>query len=105
MAPLGLVCKGAAWYLIGCRGTDTCTYRVTRIRDSTITTEPFERPVDFDLATHWHESVDAYTDTFPRTHVALRLRGEALIRAGWVQARTKTISEPDPQDGPTPNSN
>jgi predicted DNA-binding transcriptional regulator YafY len=96
VAPLGLVCKGAAWYLIGRRGTATRTYRVTRIRDLTITGQPFERPASFDLVTHWHDTVDAYTDTFPRTHVTLRLRGEALIRAGWVQARTKSVSEPDP---------
>jgi predicted DNA-binding transcriptional regulator YafY len=96
VAPLGLVCKGAAWYLIGCRGTDTRTYRVTRISDLTVTAEPFDRPATFDLVTHWHEAVDAYTDTIPRTHVTLRLRGDALIRARWVQARTKAISEPDP---------
>ena len=95
VAPLGLVCKGAAWYLIGRRGTDTRTYRVTRIRDLTLTAEPFDRPVNFDLAQHWHETADAYTDTFSRTRVTLRLRGDALIRAGWVQARAKTISEPD----------
>ena len=94
--PLGLVCKGATWYLIGRRGADHRTYRVSRIRDLAVTTETFDRPAGFDLVTHWQDTSSAYTDSLPRTTVTLRLRGDALARAGWVQARAKTISDPDP---------
>lgn len=94
--PLGLVCKGAVWYLIGRRGAEHRTYRVSRIHELAVTTETFDRPATFDLVAHWHEASNAYADSFPRTTVMLRLRGDALARASWVQARARTISDPDP---------
>lgn len=97
IAPLGLVCKGTCWYLVALRGTVYRTYRVSRIRDVTPTDETFHRPDDFDLVAHWREMSNAYADTFPRTTVVLRLRGNALDRVGWIQARSKSLSDPDPE--------
>ncbi|GAA4989695.1 WYL domain-containing protein [Actinopolymorpha pittospori] len=96
LAPLGLVCKGTNWYLVALRGTDYRTYRVARVHDVTVTDQAFERPADFDLASHWRETSVRYASAFPRTVVRLRLRGDAVQRAWWVQARERTIGEPDP---------
>lgn len=95
VAPLGLVCKGTNWYLIGSRDGSSRTYRVSRIHDAEVTDVRFERPPDFDLVGYWQESSRSYAGSFARTVVKLRLRGNALIRVGWVQAHAKTIGEPD----------
>jgi predicted DNA-binding transcriptional regulator YafY len=95
LAPLGLVCKGTSWYLLALSGAEHRTYRVSRIHDLVLGDEGFRRPPGFDLVTHWRRASLAYAGTFPRTTVRLRLRGEALDRATWVQARERTISPPD----------
>lgn len=95
LAPLGLVCKGSRWYLVALHGDHHRTYRVSRILEVTVTDETFERPADFDLATHWDVSSAAYVDGFPRSVLRLRLRGDAASRARWVQARSRTIGPPD----------
>ncbi|GAB3433308.1 helix-turn-helix transcriptional regulator [Flindersiella endophytica] len=96
VTPLGLVCKGANWYLIAIRDEEYRTYRVSRIQHVVPTEQTFTRRPDFDLVVHWQATVNSYTDTLPRTVVKLRLRGSALTRVRWVQAHARTISEPDP---------
>lgn len=96
LAPLGLVCKGTSWYLLALNATQQYrTYRVSRIHDLVLCDDGFQRPADFDLVAHWRAASLAYAGTFPRTPVRLRLRGEALDRAAWVQARERSISPPD----------
>ncbi len=95
LAPLGLVRQGGTWYLVGRRDIGDRTYRVTRIHHVTKTEESFARPEDFDLAAHWREASTSFAETRPRYVVRLRLRGDALLRAGWVYARSRTISDPD----------
>lgn len=53
VAPLGLVLKGGAWYLIGGVEGDARTYRISRIRELTVLEDGFERPPGFDLAAYW----------------------------------------------------
>ena len=95
VAPLGLVRQGGTWYVAGRRDTGDRTYRVDRIRDVTMAEDSFERPADFDLAAHWRATWTSFDETRPRYVVKLRLRGDALLRAGWVYARSRTISDPD----------
>ena len=95
VAPLGLVRQGGTWYVAGRRDTGDRTYRVDRIRDVTMAEDSFERPADFDLAAHWRASWTSFDETRPRYVVKLRLRGDALLRVGWVYARSRTISDPD----------
>lgn len=95
VGPLGLVRKGARWYLIAQAEDEVRTYRVSRIHDLTTTDATFSRPSDFDLAAHWRKSQQAYARRFGSYPVRLRLRGEALTRAGWAYARSKTLSEPN----------
>ncbi|MEQ4205572.1 WYL domain-containing protein [Actinopolymorpha sp. B17G11] len=95
VAPYGLVRKGAHWYLIGQRDDKLRTYRVSRMRDLTVTAVPFARPDEFDLVTFWRQSQDAYAKLLPTYPVRLRLRDHARIRAGWAFARTRSLSPPD----------
>lgn len=95
-APYGLVRKGTRWYLIAqAQNEEVRTYRVSRIYDLTTTKSTFSRPADFDLATHWQESQQAYALRFGSYRIRLRLKGEALVRAGRAYARSKTLAEPD----------
>ncbi|UDQ91513.1 YafY family transcriptional regulator [Xanthobacter autotrophicus] len=56
VAPLGLVLKSGAWYLVGSVEGSVRTYRIGRIRELEPLAERFEPPVGFDLAAWWGES-------------------------------------------------
>jgi predicted DNA-binding transcriptional regulator YafY len=53
--PLGLVAKGAAWYLVARAPNGLRTYRVSRMQGVTALESTFERP-KFDLAVFWKAS-------------------------------------------------
>jgi predicted DNA-binding transcriptional regulator YafY len=93
--PLGLVAKGSTWYLVARNNGRFRTYRVTRIHDLAVTDRSFERPNDFDLASHWQSASARYADQLPNYPVQLRARGDATRRVGWMQGRDKQISSPD----------
>jgi predicted DNA-binding transcriptional regulator YafY len=76
--PLGLVAKGAVWYLVGAIDGDVRSYRVSRIRDAAILDESFTRPPDFDLAAFWQRSAETFRERLPRFHVVARVRAAAL---------------------------
>ncbi len=59
--PLGLVDKGSIWYLIANTDKGMRTFRVNRVRSVEFTTDPVERPADFDLAEAW-QSVVAHVE-------------------------------------------
>lgn len=95
IAPYGLVRKGAHWYLVGERDGQLRTYRVSRMHDLAVTEESFRRPGDFELVRHWQQAENEYAETFASYPVRLRLRGDALTRAGWAFAKSRCFSEPD----------
>ncbi len=94
LQPYGLVRQGT-WYLVARRGSELRTYRVSRVHELESTDESFEREAGFDLASHWLEAGRKFAASHPRYVVELRLRGDAVIRAGWVFGRERTIGEPD----------
>jgi predicted DNA-binding transcriptional regulator YafY len=53
--PYGLVSKGGVWYLLAGTDAGPRTFRVSRVVDTAPTTDPIERPDDFDLARMWNE--------------------------------------------------
>jgi predicted DNA-binding transcriptional regulator YafY len=55
--PLGLVSKGAVWYLVAGTDRGRRTFRVSRVRSVVLTDERAERPEGFDLRTAWQEIV------------------------------------------------
>ncbi|WP_296584939.1 YafY family protein [Xanthobacter sp.] len=56
VAPLGLVLKSGAWYLVGAVDSSVRTYRISRIRELEPLAERFEPPAGFDLAAWWGQS-------------------------------------------------
>jgi predicted DNA-binding transcriptional regulator YafY len=98
--PLGLVAKGSLWYLIARVEDALRTYRVSRVQAAEVTGEPFERPIDFDLAAYWEQSSAAFVAALPRYPVTLRLPAEdvqMVARLGG-RARVEDLSEPDRDD-------
>lgn len=58
VAPLGLVTKAGAWYLVAREdGKGDRTFRVDRIDDVVVAEQRFARPADFDLSAHWEASI------------------------------------------------
>ena len=56
--PWGLVDKDGIWYLIAGTENGRRTFRVDRIVHAEITTEPADRPADFDLSQEWDRVVE-----------------------------------------------
>jgi predicted DNA-binding transcriptional regulator YafY len=83
--PLGLVAKGATWYLVAAVGDQVRTYRASRIRDVRLLDEPAVRPPDFDLADWWAASRAEYEAMLPVFRATVRIAAAALPRArmGW----------------------
>lgn len=86
-APLGLVAKGAIWYLIAAVEEHIRTYRVSRIDAATILPDGAKRPAGFDLGTYWNTSKATMQERIPRFPVVLRIAEDALpelrSRANW----------------------
>ncbi len=53
--PYGLVRKAGVWYLLAGTDAGPRTFRVSRVIAADATTEPIERPDNFDLARTWEE--------------------------------------------------
>jgi len=99
-APLGLVAKGHAWYLIARVDGQDRTYRVSRIRSVEILPEQFARPAGFDLREFWEASKVSLEQGLPRYPVTLRVREQtaATLPGGLRWARLEGI-DPAAPDG------
>jgi predicted DNA-binding transcriptional regulator YafY len=71
--PLGLVAKGATWYLVANTAAGYRTFRVSRIGNARMLDDTFERPSDFDLASYWKTSTTQFMDARRRFAVTLRV--------------------------------
>lgn len=54
--PLGIVAKGATWYLVARASNGLRTYRVSRMRAAVALTQTFVRPPGFDLSDYWKKT-------------------------------------------------
>lgn len=101
LAPLGVVLKAGAWYLVASSGKSIRTYRVANIVDAEMTSESFERPKGFDLALHWEKSARAYEEGVYRETAQVRLspKGMSLLESlgSYVTeaARATAVVDPD----------
>jgi predicted DNA-binding transcriptional regulator YafY len=92
--PLGLVAKGAAWYLVANTRAGLRTYRVSRIEHAQVLDTPCERPTDFDLAAFWKSSSDQF-DRRQRYSTTLRLElSAAAIVQDWCRVRLDRTHSP-----------
>src|SRR5215471_9867538 len=95
--PLGLVAKGAAWYLIATTAAGPRTYRVSRIQDAAILPDAaMPVPPDFDLAAYWRNSVNEFRQALPR-YEATFLVQPAIMR--WVKYRGWRVLEEETHTG------
>jgi predicted DNA-binding transcriptional regulator YafY len=78
--PLGLVAKGASWYLVAQTPAGLRTYRVSRIADAQLVDQPCVRPPGFDLAAYWKASTRRFMESRSRYHATLRLNPQAAAR-------------------------
>jgi predicted DNA-binding transcriptional regulator YafY len=91
LAPLGLVAKGTAWYLVAARDDrEIRTYRVPKITSAVLAEHTFERLRGFDLAAHWASACDRFFATRPVYPVLLRVRTPAVHRLSWAPGTTIT---------------
>jgi predicted DNA-binding transcriptional regulator YafY len=100
LEPLGLVLKGAAWYVVARGRSRTNAYRVSRIVSAAVLDEEFERPSDFDLGVYWQEWARRLERTLYRGSATVRLSPRAVelwFLSGPVAERAlrETASEPD----------
>ena len=99
--PFGLVLKAGTWYLVARRDGSMRTYRVSRVVEAVVTEEPFERPEDFDLASHWDAASAEFTGLMTRAEVRLRVAPDGLgalsyaVGSGRVRA---ALEEAGPAD-------
>lgn len=94
--PLGLVAKGASWYLVANSSNGLRTYRISRMKALTTLAIPCERPAHFDLAAHWKESTAQLERQRQNYEAILLLAPQAVRRvAEWWTASPV-------EDGPTP---
>ena len=78
--PLGLVAKGRVWYLIANTAAGQRTFRLSRIRSLTVTTDPVDRPVDFDLEATWRSTL-ASIDDMRQPYEAVLIAPASLVPA------------------------
>ncbi len=76
--PLGLVAKGAVWYLAGDTADGLRTFRVDRVRSVELTDEPVKRPLDFDLEQHWAETLATLDDRRLTARAVARVDAEMI---------------------------
>jgi predicted DNA-binding transcriptional regulator YafY len=73
VAPLGLVLKSGAWYLVGLVGNSARTYRIARVRELRVLDATFERPVDFNLESYWTQSIERLENKLHPNRATVRL--------------------------------
>jgi predicted DNA-binding transcriptional regulator YafY len=104
VAPLGLVNKAGAWYLVAVpRGAgDVTVFRAGRIASARVLCEPARRPDGFDLAGFWEGWSREFAASRPRLEVRLRASPHALAAFGEVfgdEAATAAAGGAPGEDG------
>ena len=91
VSPLGLVSKGATWYLVAAVDDAIRTYRISRIEEANLLETPADPPAGFNLAEYWDSSKVALRTGLPEYPVTFRLVGDAVTelrqRASWARIR------------------
>jgi predicted DNA-binding transcriptional regulator YafY len=77
--PMGLVNKGAAWYLVAETDDGRRTFRVDRVVGVSVGRAPSARPTDTDLARIWQSIVDEVEDLRADVRARIRVPNRSLI--------------------------
>lgn len=76
--PLGLALKAGTWYLVALSNGQPRTYRISNIRDLTVTDEIFKRPKRFDLARFWNQSAHEFEQHLLHERATLKISPSAF---------------------------
>ncbi|WP_141502620.1 helix-turn-helix transcriptional regulator [Paenibacillus luteus] len=96
--PLGLVAKRSVWYLVGLAEGEQRTYRIARLIDAVMLEERFERPLAFDLASCWEQSMGDFRKRLPQYPASLLVQESVLERLS--RERYVKVLESAPDDRP-----
>lgn len=96
--PLGLVAKGSVWYLVAAVDGEPRTYRVSRVREAVVLTDPAQPVEGFRLRSWWELQQRDFAERLPRHPVRALARGNALewLRMGGWFVSIQQQSEPRP---------
>lgn len=92
IAPLSLVAKAGLWYVVAQRGDALRVYRLDRVRQASLTDEPFDRPQAFQLDVFWRQWVREFESSRPR--FSARLLVQSDVYQDFLQA-TPWLVKPD----------
>jgi predicted DNA-binding transcriptional regulator YafY len=100
VAPLGLVLKSGAWYLVAQKEEALLTYKAINIREAEVLDRIFDRPPQFDLAAHWRDAASRYETGLYRETATIRLSPQGwalldLLGSHISQAARQTAAPPD----------
>ena len=93
--PLGLVVKGSVWYLVAGTDAGQRTFRVGRVTSVELTTDPCERPADFDLGAAWEQIAANIEDLRSPHHVEALVDSDILQVLRWMFDRQLTVLSTD----------
>jgi predicted DNA-binding transcriptional regulator YafY len=95
--PLGLVAKGSVWYLVAGIDGGVRSYRVSRVVQAEVMSEPASLPPDFDLAAFWEHSTTTFKANTPNYSATFRVAPHVFPRLAFAGrfARVGDKSESD----------
>ncbi|WP_164491761.1 helix-turn-helix transcriptional regulator [Staphylospora marina] len=96
--PLGLVAKGAVWYLVANTAEGIKSFKLNRIQSARMLAETFDRPEGFDLAEWWNASKARFVARLPEYIVRVRLTPHALRRIRFSDRFVRVLSVEDPDE-------
>ncbi|XBM33436.1 YafY family protein [Bacillus licheniformis] len=92
VAPLGLVAKGANWYLIASKENgEIRNYRASRIQSAVFVRETFDRPENFDIAHVWRSSTKEFIERLPTYEVRVKAAQAILPRLSFTNHFVRII--------------
>ena len=86
--PLGIVAKGASWYLAARTAKGMRTYRISRMSEIEVSARSFKRPVRFQLSEYWKDSTAEMQRRRNRFEVTLAMTEQAAASlATWLELK------------------
>jgi predicted DNA-binding transcriptional regulator YafY len=89
--PLGLVVKGAVWYLVAGTSKGQRTFRIGRVTSVEPTGEPVERPPGFDLTEAWQQVVANVDELRSPHHITAIVDADCLMALRWMFDKQLTV--------------
>jgi len=86
--PLGIVAKGATWYLVARTGKGMRTYRISRMSEIEVSARSFKRPAGFQLRAYWENSTAEMQQRRGRFEATLAMTEQAAASLGtWLELK------------------